>query len=494
MFSKILIANRGEIALRIIRACRELGIQSVAVYSEADRNSPHVQAADESAFLGTSFPKESYLNIERIIAAAREAGAEAIHPGYGFLSENPDFAEAVRSAGLTFIGPSPAAIRAMGDKAQSKLRMRAAGVPTIPGAQGLTSESEFAEAAKSIGYPLLVKATAGGGGKGMQIVWEPDDLPEELAAARRVAQGAFGDDRLLLEKYFPVAHHVEFQVFGDQHGNLVHMFERECSVQRRHQKIIEETPSPLLTSDLRARMGAAAVAAARAVDYTNAGTIEFLVEAATGLFYFLEMNTRLQVEHAITEAVLGIDLVHWQIRVAAGERFPYTQSDLVPRGHAIECRIYAEDPGDGFLPSTGKILQLVEPRGPGIRLDSGISMPGDVTHFYDPLLAKLIVQADDRPAAIRRMQAALRDYVIHGVVTNIDVLQDILAHPDFAAAKVSTSWVEDILNWRAPQAPADAYLAAAVAGFNAPSSVSGPAQPAENDPFSPWKAAKGFRN
>src|SRR5512142_2370174 len=440
MFSKILIANRGEIAIRILRACRELGIATVAVYSEADRQALHVRAADEAVLLGGPLASESYLNVERIIAAARQTHAEAIHPGYGFLSENAEFAEAVQAAGLTFIGPPASAIRAMGDKAESKLRMQKAGVPTIPGAQGLESDADFEQAAKAMGYPVLVKASAGGGGKGMRVVLEPAALKEDLEAARRVAVSAFGNDRLLLEKYFKPARHVEFQVLGDQHGNLVHMFERECSVQRRHQKIIEETPSPLLTPDLRARMGEAAVTAARAVGYTNAGTIEFLVDPSTRSFYFLEMNTRLQVEHAVTECVLGLDLVHWQIRVASGEPFPYEQSALLPRGHAIECRIYAEDPADGFLPSTGTILQLVEPRGPGIRLDSGISVNGEVTHFYDPLLAKLIVQAEDRTSAIDRMRAALSEYVIHGVVTNIDLLQDILAHPDFAAGKVSTSW------------------------------------------------------
>ncbi len=494
MFSKILIANRGEIAIRIMRACRELGTGTVAVYSEADRNAPHVLEADETCFLGGSFPHESYLNVDRLLAAARETGAEAIHPGYGFLSENGDFAEAVQSAGFTFIGPSPASIRAMGDKAQSKLRMQRAGVPTIPGAQGLATESEFAQAAQNIGYPVLVKASAGGGGKGMQVVWEPDDLPEELAAARRVALSAFGDDRLLLEKYFPVVHHIEFQVFGDQHGNLVHLFERECSVQRRHQKIIEETPSVLLTPDLRREMGAAALAAARTVGYSNAGTVEFMVDPATRAFYFLEMNTRLQVEHAITEAVLGLDLVQWQIRVAAGEPFPYGQDAFAPRGHAIECRIYAEDPADGYLPSTGRLIRLLEPRGPGIRLDSGVSAGSEVTHFYDPLLSKLTVHAEDRPTCIRRMQAALREYVIHGVVTNIDLLQAVLAHPDFEAGKVSTSWLESGFNWRSAGVPAEAFIAAAVASATAPSGALNINSPKETDPFSPWKSSKGFRN
>lgn len=494
MFSKILIANRGEIAVRIIRACHELGIEAVAVYSEADRNALHVRQADQAFFLGGSFPHESYLNVERLLEAARASGAEAIHPGYGFLAENADFAEAVQVAGLTFIGPSPDAIRAMGDKAESKRRMHAAGVPTIPGVQALSSDAELANAAQAIGFPLMVKASAGGGGKGMQIAWELDDLPEQLAAARRVALSAFGDDRLLLEKYFPVAHHVEFQVFGDQHGNLLHLFERECSVQRRHQKIIEETPSPVLTPSLRLEMGAAAVAAARAVDYTNAGTVEFLLDPADGRFYFLEMNTRLQVEHAITEAVLGLDLVHWQIRIAAGEPFPYAQASLAPRGHAIECRVYAEEPGAGFLPSTGKLLQLVEPRGPGIRLDSGIAPGDEVTHFYDPLLAKLIVQAEDRPSAIARMRAALGTYVVHGVATNIDLMQDVLTHPDFAAGKISTTWVETVLDWRPGPVPNEAYAAAGIAAQNLPTARPISSGQPETDPFSPWKSAKGFRN
>jgi acetyl-CoA carboxylase biotin carboxylase subunit len=494
MFDKILIANRGEIAVRIIRACKELGIRTVAVYSEADRHALHVRNADEAVLLGGPQPGESYLNIERVIDAAKETGADAIHPGYGFLSENADFAEAVQAAGLTFIGPPPSAIRAMGDKAESKVRMEKAGLPTIPGAQDLDSDADFEQAARSMGYPVLVKASAGGGGKGMRIVTQPGDLKQELEAARRVALSAFGDERLLLEKYIQSARHIEFQVFGDQHGNLVHLFERECSVQRRHQKIIEETPSPLLTPELRDKMGKAAVTAAAVVGYFNAGTIEFLVDPETSAFYFLEMNTRLQVEHAVTELLVGLDLVQWQIRVAAGERFPFRQSDLTRRGHALECRIYAEDPASGFLPSTGKLLQMVEPRGPGIRLDSGISFPSEVSHYYDPLLAKLIVHAEDRPSAIRRMQAALKDYVVHGVITNIDFLQDVLSHPDFAEGRVSTSWVENVFQWQPPPIPADALLAAALADFSRPSAVSNSNGPSEADPFSPWKSSKGFRS
>ncbi len=494
MFSKILIANRGEIAIRILRACRELGIATVAVYSEADRDALHVRAADEAVLLGGPLASESYLNIDRILAAARQTNAEAIHPGYGFLSENAEFAQAVQSAGLTFIGPPASAIRAMGDKAESKLRMQKAGLPTIPGAQGLESDSDFEQAARSMGFPVLVKASAGGGGKGMRVVWEPGALKEELQAARRVALSAFGDDHMLLEKYFKSARHVEFQVLGDQHGNLVHLFERECSVQRRHQKIIEETPSPLLTPELRDEMGRAAGTAAAAVGYTNAGTIEFLVDPETMSFYFLEMNTRLQVEHAVTELLTGLDLVQWQIRIAAGEPFPFRQDQLTRRGHALECRIYAEDPAQGFLPSTGKLLQLVEPRGPGIRLDSGIAAGGEVSHYYDPLLAKLIVQSEDRPASIRRMQAALREYVIHGVITNVDFLQDILAHPDFAGGRVSTTWVEEVFKWQPPAVSVDALLAAAVSDLRAPVTSIVSTSSAEADPFSPWTSAQGFRN
>ncbi len=432
--SKILIVNRGEIAIRVIRACKELGIRTVAVYSKADVDALHVRHAEESVLIGPPPPRESYLNVEALIRAAREKAVDAVHPGYGFLSENAEFAQAVRDAGLTFIGPPTEAIRLMGDKAESKIRMKAAGVPTVPGAEGLESLEEFQQAADEIGYPVLVKAAAGGGGKGMREVWDEKDLPDAIESARREALNAFGDETLLVEKYLARARHIEFQVFGDQHGHVTHLFERECSIQRRHQKIIEETPSPLLDDDLRGRMGEAAVSAAKAVDYTNAGTVEFIVDPDTRDFYFLEMNTRLQVEHPITEMVLGIDLVQWQIRVAAGEPFPYVPDDFCQRGHAIEARLYAEDPANGFLPSTGLIYKFVEPRGPGIRVDSGVADGSEVSHFYDPMLAKIIVQAEDRAAAIQRMQAALRRAVVHGVTTNVDFLQSVLAHPDFQDA------------------------------------------------------------
>jgi acetyl-CoA carboxylase biotin carboxylase subunit len=495
MFNKILIANRGEIAIRILRACRELGIQAVAVYSEADTDALHVRMADQAVLLGPAAPQESYLRIDKIVAAARQTGAQAVHPGYGFLAENADFAEAVEAAGLVFIGPAPSAIRAMGDKAESKIRMKAAGVPTVPGAEDVESLADFESAARDIRYPILIKASAGGGGKGMRIVWEAEDLPEELEAARREAIHAFGDGRLLLERYLAEAHHVEFQVFGDQHGNLLHLFERECSVQRRHQKIVEESPSPLLDAELRAEMGAAAVAAAKAAGYTNAGTVEFIVDPATREFYFLEMNTRLQVEHPVTELVVGPDLVQWQMRVASGEPLPYHQDDLAQRGHAIECRIYAEDPANGFLPSTGRLLQYIEPQGPGIRVDAGVEAGSGVTHHYDPLLAKLIVGSELRDAALRRMQAALRDYVIHGVTTNIDFLQAVLAHPDFRSGRANTRWVDETFgDWSAPKTTPQALIAAALADLTIANRTSPVQNHDEPDAFSPWKAASGFRN
>jgi len=505
-FSKILIANRGEIAIRIMRACRELGIKTVAVYSEADQNAQHVQFADEAVLLGPAAPKESYLNIDKIIDAAKQTHADAIHPGYGFLSENASFAAAVDSAKLTFIGPSADSIRAMGDKAESKISMKKAGVPTVPGFEDIEwdteaeLESEFKKAADEIGYPVLVKAAAGGGGKGMRVVEKEADLTEAIEGARREALNAFGDERLLIEKYLPNAHHIEFQVFGDKHGNLVHLFERECSVQRRHQKIIEETPSPLLTNELRAQMGEAAVKAARAVNYFNAGTVEFIVDPDTLKFYFLEMNTRLQVEHPVTELVVGLDLVQWQIQIAAGEKFPFTQKDFSQRGHAIECRIYAEDPAGGFLPSTGKLLQFIEPCGPGIRIDSGFAAGSEVTHFYDPLLAKLIVHGENRAVATQRMQSALKDFVVHGVITNIDFLQDVLVHPDFSNGKITTRWVEknlesgSLLPSLQKQASASHMIAAALADFTIGNQKSEIVNSNEPDPFSPWKNPSGFRN
>ncbi|MCC7117960.1 MAG: acetyl-CoA carboxylase biotin carboxylase subunit [Anaerolineales bacterium] len=500
MFTKILIANRGEIAMRIMRACQELGVKTVAVYSDADQNALHVQFADEAVHLGASAPKESYLNRDKLIQAALHSGAEAIHPGYGFLSENAAFAAAVESAKLKFIGPSADSIRAMGDKAESKILMKKAGVPTVPGFEGLETEAEFKQAAQEIGYPVLIKASAGGGGKGMRVVSQESELQDALELARGEALNSFGDERLLIEKYIAAAHHVEFQVFGDEQGNLIHLFERECSVQRRHQKIIEETPSPVLTSELREQMGAAAVQAAKAVNYFNAGTIEFIFDPSSAQYYFLEMNTRLQVEHPVTELVAGIDLAQWQIRVAAGEKFPFQQKDFMQRGHAIECRVYAEDPASGFLPSTGKLLQFIEPHGPGVRVDSGFAKGKTVTHFYDPLLAKLIVHAENRETAIQKMQNALKNFIVHGVVTNVDFMQAVLAHPDFASGQVTTRWVETVLavadlavekNKPTPEQLISAALAEATL---ANSSIAAVERRNESDPYSPWRQTNGFRN
>ena len=504
MINKLLIANRGEIAIRIMRACRELGIKTVAVYSSADKNAQHVQFADEAILLGEAAPKESYLNVDKLIRAALDSKADAIHPGYGFLSENGSFAAAVESANLAFIGPSADSIRAMGDKAESKIMMKAAGVPTVPGFEGLESIDEFKKAAQEIGYPVLVKAAAGGGGKGMRVVNTEDELAESVEAAKREALNSFGDERLLIEKYLANAHHVEIQVFGDKHGNLVHLFERECSVQRRHQKIIEESPSPLLTPEIRAEMGEAAVNAAKAVNYFNAGTVEFIFDPQLSSFYFLEMNTRLQVEHPVTELVTGLDLVQWQIRIAAGEKFPFNQSGFHQRGHAIECRVYAEDPANNFLPSTGKLLQFIEPHGPGIRVDSGFAADDEVSHFYDPLLAKLIVHAETRDAAIKKMQTALRDFVVHGVTTNIDFMQTVLQHEDFANSKVSTRWVEKNLesgNLLPQQHTATGtravgfheLIAAALTDVVFVNGKSQSVASNETDPFNPWKQTNNFR-
>ena len=491
MFNKVLVANRGEIAVRVIRACRELGIASVAVYSDADWRALHVRLADEAVHIGPAPAAESYLAVDRILQAAASTGAEAIHPGYGFLSENAAFARAVQQAGLVFIGPSPEVIEAMGDKGQARARMQAAGVPVVPGYQGLDVPAALEAAAAQIDFPLLIKAAAGGGGKGMRVVHQAAELAEAAAAARREAVHAFGDGRLILERYIPQARHIEFQVLGDRHGNLVHLFERECSVQRRHQKIIEETPSPYLTESLRAEMGAAAVAAARSVDYTHAGTVEFIVDPQTGDFYFLEMNTRLQVEHPVTEWTVGIDLVQWQIRIAAGETLPFRQSDLSQRGHAIECRLYAEDPANNFLPATGPLLTLVDPSGPGVRVDSGYTSGDLVTIHYDPLIAKVIVCGENRPAAIQRMTAALRETVLLGVTHNGQFLQDVLADPKFTAGEVYTTWVEEHFNgWQPPQCglPPEVLVAAALTQLQPQSTITnGP------DPHSPWRMPNGYR-
>lgn len=498
MFRKILIANRGEIAVRIIRACQELDIATVAVYSDADAHALHTRLADEAVRIGPPPPAESYLRSPALIAAAQQTHCDALHPGYGFLAENADFAAAVTGAGLTFIGPHPAAIRLMGSKTAARATMSAAGVPVIPGYQASTAAADLLTAGEQIGFPLLVKASAGGGGKGMRRVQNAAELADALQSARREAASAFGDDRLYLEKLIEDAHHIEFQVLGDQQGNLVHLFERECSIQRRHQKIIEETPSPLLTAELRQRMGEAALAAARAVNYVNAGTVEFLVDE-TGHFYFLEMNTRLQVEHPITELVTGVDLVKLQIGVAAGEPLPFRQPDLRQRGHAIECRLYAEDPAQNFAPSIGQVHYAIEPIRPGVRVDSGITSGDEVTIHYDPLLAKLCAVDEDRPTAIAKLRQALRDYVLLGsVTTNSLFLQDILTHPAFQQGATANNFVEQHFSaWQPPaETPPDVVLvAAAVAEFLQASNGSAglPVPTTTGDPYTPWQSLSGFR-
>ncbi len=499
MFDKILIANRGEIAVRIIRACQEMNISTVAVYSEADTAALHVALADEATLIGPPAPAESYLRGEHILKVAQQLGCDAIHPGYGFLSENADFAEAVSAAGLTFIGPRPEAIRVMGTKTSARAAMQAAGVPVVPGFQGSDADEDLLAAGGSIGFPLLVKAVAGGGGKGMRLVNTAAALPESLQSARREAVHAFGDDRIYLEKYLASPRHVEFQVFGDILGNVVHLFERECSIQRRHQKIIEETPSPLLDDDLRRRVGQAAVAAARAVNYVNAGTVEFLVDAQHN-FFFLEMNTRLQVEHPITEVVTGVDLVKLQLRIAAGQPLPFAQADVSQRGHAIECRIYAEDPANDFLPDTGQVLLAVEPVGPGVRVDAGITTGAEVMIHYDPMIAKVIVLGEDRSDALRKMAWALKHYVILGTTTNIPFLRDVVAHEVFRRGQATTDFVDRVFaDWGPASAsvPDSVFAAAALAEMLTEASPSAEGLPLagseDSDRYSPWAYLKHFR-
>jgi 3-methylcrotonyl-CoA carboxylase alpha subunit len=440
-FDKILIAHRGEIAVRIIRACRELGIAAVAVYSEADRAALHVREADEAYPIGPAAAAASYLSVERIVEAAERSGAGAVHPGYGFLSERAPFARAVRAAGLAFIGPPAEAIDLMGSKIAAKRLAEQAGVPTVPGYLGDEQSPErLRREAGRVGFPLLIKASAGGGGKGMRVVANLGEFDAALEGARREALAAFGDDAVFLERLVQRPRHVEIQILADMHGGCVHLFERECSNQRRHQKIVEEAPSPALDSMLRAEMGAAAVRLAQAAGYQNAGTVEFMLDQ-DGRYYFLEMNTRLQVEHPVTELIAGVDLVHLQIAVAAGDRLPFGQADLAPRGHAIEARVYAEDPAT-YLPSTGRVALFAPPSGPGIRNDAGLNSGDEVTVHYDPMLAKLIVAAPDRAAAIGRLRQALDGYAVLGVTTNLPLLRAIAAHPDFAAGATHTGFLE----------------------------------------------------
>ena len=445
MFSKVLIANRGEIALRIIRACQELGVRTVAVYSDADARAPHVREADEAINIGPAASSESYLRGDKIIEAAKRAGAEAIHPGYGFLSEREWFSRAVRDAGLVFVGPPPEAIAALGSKTAARTLALTADVPIVPGTtEALKDAKAAAKIAEKFGYPVLLKAAAGGGGKGMRVVREAKDLESSLDAARREAKNAFGDDAVYVEKYIDGPRHVEIQVIADTHGNVFHLGERECSVQRRHQKMIEEAPSVAVTPELRERMGDTAVRMAKAAGYVNAGTCEFLL-AADGNFYFLEMNTRLQVEHPVTELVYGIDLVYWQLRVAAGEKLPFDQSALQPRGWAIECRITSEDMSSGFLPSTGRVEYLHLPSGPGVRWDGGIETGSEIGLHYDPMLAKLIVWGRTRDHAIARMRRALLELTIHGIETSRDFHLRVMADPEFQRGDISIQWLEQRL-------------------------------------------------
>jgi acetyl/propionyl-CoA carboxylase alpha subunit len=490
---RLLIANRGEIAARVARTAREMGIETVAVYAEADADAPHVRLADRAVALGPGPVAETYLSIPRQLEAARSAAADAIHPGYGFLSENAGFARAVTAAGLVWVGPPPAAMEEMGGKLRSRARMEAAGVPVVPGSRPGMDDRALRAEAERLGLPLLIKASAGGGGKGMSRVGRIEDLAGGLEDGRRLALAAFGDGTVYLERLLEGCRHVEFQVFGDRAGNVVHLFERECSVQRRHQKIVEETPSPALTPALRQAMGKAAVAAARAVGYVGAGTVEFLV-AADGSFYFLEMNTRLQVEHAITEETLGCDLVRAQLEVAAGADLPgeWLSGRLEPRGHAIELRLYAEDPVD-FLPRAGRILAYREPGGPGVRVDSGIEEGSVVGVEYDPLLAKLIVRAESRAAAIGRARRAVSEWVVLGVETNLSVLVAVLEAPEFLSGQYTTDIVTRLPGTAGASAVPDAAWIAAALAASGPAPASGAPASAPAAGGDPWETLGGWR-
>ncbi len=469
MFLKILIANRGEVAVRLLRACRELRIPAIAIYSDPDKNSLHVKKADEAHPLGGSSPTETYLNIPKIIEIAKKAGADAIHPGFGFLSENANFAEACAKAGIKFIGPKPQVIRQMGDKIGAKLFLKPHGIPVIPGVEkAIADPKEAKKIADGIGYPILIKAAAGGGGKGMRVVRKPEELVPALEAAQREAQGAFNDDRVFLEKYIEAPRHIEVQVVADEHGTIAHLFERECSLQRRHQKVIEETPSVALDAELREKICTTAVKIASLIDYSSIGTMEFILDAQRN-FYFLEVNTRLQVEHPITEMVTGIDLVKTQIQIAAGLKLKELVGGVSQQGHAIECRIYAEDPENNFFPSIGTITRLREPRGEGIRVDSGIYEGWTIPVEYDPMLAKLIVHAPTRSAATVKMLRALAEYEIVGIKTNIPFLTDLLSHPTFLEGRTETGVIDrHFKDW-----------------------IPGKREP--EDPFSPWNQANGWR-
>jgi acetyl-CoA carboxylase, biotin carboxylase subunit len=494
MFKKVLIANRGEIAVRVIRACRELNIATVAVYSDVDRAALHVSMADEAYHIGPAPARESYLDIRVILEAAKRCGAEAIHPGYGFLSENANFARACVEAGITFIGPTAAAMELMGSKTRARQAMQAAGVPFVPGSARGLSLAEAEKLAGEIGFPVMIKAAAGGGGKGMRMVRSAAELKPAFETAQSEALRSFNDAEVYLEKLIENPRHIEIQVLADEHGNTVYLGERECSVQRRHQKVIEESPSAIVDEDMRRRMGAVAVQAARSAGYTNAGTVEFLVDAQRN-FYFLEMNTRLQVEHPVTELVTGLDLVHLQLRVASGEKLPFRQEDVRLRGHAIECRIYAEDPDNNFFPSPGGITQLLRPSGPGIREDSGVYEGWTVPLDYDPMLSKLIAFGADRSAAIARMRRALDEYFVGGIKTNLPLFRRILGHPDFLAARLDTGFLDRLLADKPQPDSIDgsleqiAALAAALFTANTSRSNGNHSKDAKRDRASAWKSA-----
>ncbi|MFZ1009073.1 MAG: acetyl-CoA carboxylase biotin carboxylase subunit [Candidatus Sulfotelmatobacter sp.] len=498
MFKKILIANRGEIAVRVLGACHEMGIAAVVVYSDVDRASLHVRKADEAYPIGAAAATESYLNIGKILDVAARSGADAIHPGYGFLSENAKFAQACADAGVKFIGPTPAAMEAMGSKTRARQAMEKAGVPFVPGtSRGVESFEQAEQVATKIGYPVMLKAAAGGGGKGMRLVHESRQLRSALEAARSEAERSFGDSEVYIEKAIVNPRHIEMQVLADEHGNTVYLGERECSLQRRHQKVLEEAPSPIVDPDMRRRMGDVAVRVAQTANYTNAGTVEFLVDSEKN-FYFLEMNTRLQVEHPVTELITGLDLVHLQIRIAAGEELPFRQEDVRLRGHAIECRIYAEDPDNNYFPSPGRITLLLAPSGPGIRCDSGMYEGWNVPIDYDPLLAKLISYGTDRNQAIARLTRAINEYFVGGIKTNISLFRRILRDGDFCAAKLDTGFLDRMLK-RPEDMPLDsksAEVAAIAAGMFAmlgsASGVNGTSDrgsQAVDNPVSKWRSA-----
>ena len=497
MFKKILIANRGEIACRVIKTARRMGIATVAVYSEADANARHVRMADEAVLIGPAAARESYLKGDRILEAARATGAEAIHPGYGFLSENEDFAEACEAAGVAFIGPPASAIRAMGSKSAAKALMEKAGVPLTPGYHGDNQEPGFLAAqAETIGYPVLIKASAGGGGKGMRRVDRAADFEAALASCKREATNAFGDDHVLVEKYVLQPRHIEIQVFADKKGHCVYLFERDCSVQRRHQKVLEEAPAPGMTPERRAAMGQAAVEAAKAVGYVGAGTVEFIAQG-DGSFWFMEMNTRLQVEHPVTEMITGLDLVEWQLRVASGEPLPLTQEQLSIDGHALEARIYAEDPDKGFLPSTGKLLHLAPPaESSHVRVDSGVEQGDEITPHYDPMIAKLIVWGADRAQALSRMRQALAQFRVVGVQNNVEFLARLVALPAFAQGRVDTGLIEREQEQLFPagrEVPESVWQIAALAELQREQQAASKAAQRSAEADSPWAALDGWR-